>query len=328
MELIPLQNANPAALFAPGGLDPILDAIEREARSLVPDISTAKGRKEVASNAAKVAKAKVYLDDIGKAYVAELKDLPRKIDAARKAMRDRLDALRDDVRLPLTEYERAEQKRIDDIKGCITEIRQEPPEGATAAEIDQRIGNLVALDMAAIAWDEFADEATAARDETLASLRSRLEARRHYEELVEAKRQLEQERAERERAERERQIAEQAAARARAEMAKEITAASIEQVAAEVREMAQAAGPSIQSLIEKQAEMATGISDLSDGPAFEADEPIQAIDVPAAAVHGTMDRLDAWDDLEMLFGAELADRILVAIESGKVSNVSVSWVAK
>ena len=328
MELIPLQNADPVALFAPGGLDPIIEAIEREARSLVPDISTAKGRKEVASNAAKVAKAKTYLDDIGKSYVAELKDLPRKIDAARKVMRDRLDALKDEVRAPLTEYELAEQKRIDNIKGCIAEIRQEPPDGSTAAEIQDRITNLVAFDMSAVAWDEFANEATAARDAALASLRSRLEARRHYEELLEAKRQLEQERAERERQERERQIAEQAAARARAEMAKEITAESIEQVAAEVREMAQAAGPSIQSLVEKQAEMATGISDLSDGPVFEADEPFQAIDVPAAAVHGTMDRLDAFDDLSELFGETLADRILTAIENGKVSNVSASWVAK
>lgn len=307
MELIPLQNANPAALFAPGGLDPIIEAIEREARSLVPDISTAKGRKEVASNAAKVAKAKVYLDDIGKSYVAELKDLPRKIDAARKVMRDRLDALKDEVRAPLTEYELAEQKRIDNIKGCIAEIRQEPPDGSTAAEIQDRITNLVAFDMSAVAWDEFANEATAARDAALASLRSRLEARRHYEELLEARRQLEQERAERERQERERRIAEDAAARAREEMAhlqvaamaKTVLPQPIEQVAAE--------------------SMAASVE-------LPQDEPFQAIEIPAAVIHDTMDRLDAFDDLSELFGEALADRILTAIENGKVSNVSASWV--
>lgn len=326
-ELIPLQNAEPAILFAPGGLDPIIEAIEREARSLVPDISTASGRKSVASNAAKVAKAKTYLDDIGKSYVAELKELPKKIDAARKSMRDRLDALKDEVRAPLTEYEAAQQRLEDAINQTLANFRKEPDNGASSREIQAARDWLFEFDLNSVEWMGRLDEAISVRDQMIELLNERLQARRHYEELIERNRQLEQERADRERAERERQIAEQAAAKARAEMAREMTSASIEQVAAEVRQMAQTAGPSIQSLVEKQAEMATAVSDLSDGPAFESDEPfpkdepIEALPMPNPA----MDRLDALDDLGELFGAELADRILVAIESGKVSNIKASW---
>jgi hypothetical protein len=71
-DLIPLENPEPGALFAPGGLETILARIETEARALVPDLSTVKGRASVASLAAKVAKAKTYLDGLGKDYTADL----------------------------------------------------------------------------------------------------------------------------------------------------------------------------------------------------------------------------------------------------------------
>ena len=65
-DLIPIENPQPAALFVPGGLDSILARIEADARALVPDVGTVKGRKEIASTAAKVARSKTYLDDLGK----------------------------------------------------------------------------------------------------------------------------------------------------------------------------------------------------------------------------------------------------------------------
>ncbi|OCS62006.1 hypothetical protein BBZ50_02590 [Escherichia coli] len=51
--------------------------------SFVPDITTAKGRKEIASLAYKVAQTKTYLDGLGKDLVAELKEIPKLIDANR-----------------------------------------------------------------------------------------------------------------------------------------------------------------------------------------------------------------------------------------------------
>ena len=92
-------------------LDPIIEAIEKEARSLVPDVTTKKGRDAIASMAHKVARSKTYIDNAGKDLVAELKALPKQIDESRRVVRERLDALKDEVRRPLTEWE-AEQERI------------------------------------------------------------------------------------------------------------------------------------------------------------------------------------------------------------------------
>ena len=92
-------------------LDPLIEAIEKEARSLVPDVTTKKGRDAIASMAHKVARSKTYIDNAGKDLVAELKALPKQIDESRRVVRERLDALKDEVRRPLTEWE-AEQERI------------------------------------------------------------------------------------------------------------------------------------------------------------------------------------------------------------------------
>lgn len=92
-------------------LDPLIEAIEKEARSLVPDVTTKKGRDAIASMAHKVARSKTYIDNAGKDLVAELKALPKQIDESRRVVRERLDALKDEVRRPLTEWEE-EQARI------------------------------------------------------------------------------------------------------------------------------------------------------------------------------------------------------------------------
>ena len=59
----------------------------------------------------KVARSKTYIDNAGKDLVAELKALPKQIDESRRIVRERLDALKDEVRKPLTDWE-AEQDRL------------------------------------------------------------------------------------------------------------------------------------------------------------------------------------------------------------------------
>ncbi|AMV53145.1 TPA: hypothetical protein ACHVUQ_002531 [Klebsiella pneumoniae] len=112
MDLVVIEKKNAMAVFTNNDqLDPLIEAIEKEARSLVPDVTTKKGRDAIASMAHKVARSKTYIDNAGKDLVAELKALPRQIDESRRVVRERLDALKDEVRRPLTEWE-AEQERI------------------------------------------------------------------------------------------------------------------------------------------------------------------------------------------------------------------------
>lgn len=112
-ELIEMTAVNAVEIFTNDGLEDLLSSIEKEVLSFVPDLSTDKGRKEIASMAYKVARSKTALDNMGKELVSDLKARVKIVDVSRKTARDRLDALRDTVRAPLDEWESAEQKRLE-----------------------------------------------------------------------------------------------------------------------------------------------------------------------------------------------------------------------
>lgn len=111
-ELVVVAGLNAVEVFTgPEGVEKILSDIERQIAAFVPDTSTNKGRKDIASLAYKVSQSKVVLDDLGKGLVADWKSKSALVDASRKIARDRLDVLRDKARLPLTEWEAAEAIR-------------------------------------------------------------------------------------------------------------------------------------------------------------------------------------------------------------------------
>lgn len=111
-DLVVIEKANALTVFKSADqIEEILQKVEREVMSFVPDVTAVKGRKEIASLAYRVSQTKSYLDGLGKDLVAELKEVPKLIDANRKTVRDRLDALRDKARQPYTEWE-AEQERL------------------------------------------------------------------------------------------------------------------------------------------------------------------------------------------------------------------------
>lgn len=82
---IPTKENALTVFSAAQGLDPYLAQIRAEIDGFTPDISTRKGRDAIASIAYKVARSKTALDNVGKELVAELKDIPKKIDAERKS---------------------------------------------------------------------------------------------------------------------------------------------------------------------------------------------------------------------------------------------------
>lgn len=111
--LVEIRQASALEVFTTAErIEAVLARVEAKARKeIVGTVDTAKGRKEIASLAYKVAQTKTYIDEVGKALVADMKELPKQIDANRKLFRERLDALKDELRKPLTEWE-AEQERI------------------------------------------------------------------------------------------------------------------------------------------------------------------------------------------------------------------------
>ncbi|KAG0738774.1 hypothetical protein G6F24_017525 [Rhizopus arrhizus] len=120
-ELLPKETAL-EVYSKPSGLEPWLERIRAEVTGHVPDLKTKKGRAAIASLAFKVRKVKTALDGMGKQLVDDLKDVPKRIDAERKRMRDTLDTLADEVRRPLTEWEQAEEDRVQRHKDALEGI--------------------------------------------------------------------------------------------------------------------------------------------------------------------------------------------------------------
>lgn len=110
-DLVVIEQLNPVEIFSDGGVDKILNDIETKALSIVTDVSTPAGRRDIASLAFKVARSKTLLDDMGKVMVDDAKKKVKTINAHRKTIRDTLDALKEKVRDPLTEWEVEEDKR-------------------------------------------------------------------------------------------------------------------------------------------------------------------------------------------------------------------------
>ena len=113
ISLAVIENKTALDIFSIDESEKIICAIECQARSIVPDVSTAPGRKAIASLAHQVSKSKTLLDTYGKDLVSDWKTKAKAVDLERKKFRDRLDALRDEVRAPLAEWETTEKARLE-----------------------------------------------------------------------------------------------------------------------------------------------------------------------------------------------------------------------
>lgn len=213
--LVTIETLTPATVFAPGGVESILSKLEADVRAFTTDISTETGRKAVASLAYKVARSKTALDEMGKELVSDLKAQTGKIDAERRIIRDRLDALRDEVRKPLDDFENAEKERVaahEAILFAISEAAQLTP-GAGIAAINARLE--VVRDLSQRDWQEFSARATVTAETARKALDAALvqETKREAEAAELARLRAEQ--LAREQAEREAKIAAEAAERAK-----------------------------------------------------------------------------------------------------------------
>jgi len=210
-ELVPIQDANPSVLFQPGGLDNLLHAIKREATAVVYDVTTESGRKGIASAAYQVKRSKTYLDDLGRDYVRELKDLPRRIDAERRAMRDFLDEVAEKIRRPLNIWEDNERFRLEQHNERLSQMRDLPKKSEN--ENSERLAAIIqGLEDSPIddTWQEFKGAAEEVRKASLYELGKLMEKAKTLEEARAIKAQEE----ERLRIEREKRIAEEASERA------------------------------------------------------------------------------------------------------------------
>lgn len=206
-DLVAIEKYDMVALFSEGGADPLLDEIEKQAESIVTDVTTEKGRKEIASMAYRIARSKTTLDNEGKRLKEEAQKTVNVVDAERKKIRDRLDALKEKVRAPLTEFEEREKQRVETHERILAQIGNEtqfdhvdPTAETIAARIDD-IAKAYNRD-----WQEFRESAKIAYEQASDRLGQMLADRKKRDEEAAELERLRKEKEERERKEREEAI--------------------------------------------------------------------------------------------------------------------------
>lgn len=212
-EIIISKDMAPS-IYVAGGLNQFIDQIKASVNE-VADLSTKKGRDRVASLAAQVSRSKTAVEKPGREYLKHLKELPKVIEVELRSFVTECDAIRDEVRRPLTEWEE-EQERLRQEEVA----RQQAIKDAEKREADHEIALLMneKFDRDAAEAKAEAARQQAARDEEIrrqaieqarieseqAAQRERDAAAKREADLVAAKAKAEadakaaQERAERE----------------------------------------------------------------------------------------------------------------------------------
>ena len=242
------KSALPTVLAA--DKDDLLGKLQDRLRSLKLDASTPKGRDEIRSAAAEVARVKSALLKLADGVSEEARKTHKAIVAEKHVIEEKLDALKDQVRAPLTEYENIEKARVEGHERAIAQIDAlaNIPADATAEDIAGLIDAFAQSDLMHRDWKEFEPRARKAETNTRNALKAA------YADAVaaeaEAKRQAEERAAEAERecveaarlqAEREARIAAEAAQRAREEAEARAAREAADKAAAVERERQAAA---------------------------------------------------------------------------------------
>lgn len=185
-QLVALENLTPLEIYSPEKVDSILGKISDEAKSFKPDLSTVFGRKEIASLAYKIAQSKTFMDDCGKKLGEDAKKTLDTINSERKKIRETLDALKEEVRKPLTDWEVKEEQRKTKHRNDLLQIEKVSQKIAaewlttSTTEIEDA---LAAVKLAyAFDWEDFKEDASTIIPIAEAKLNASLESKKLHDE--------------------------------------------------------------------------------------------------------------------------------------------------
>lgn len=292
--LVAQVNANPGlVLLDKERFNQFYEAIKAETDKLVPDLTSEKGRREIASMAFKVAKTKTAIDAAGKLLNEEARAKINIVDAARRDIREKLDALKDEVRRPLTEWEAKEEERVTACEALIGRMKADAivPLEDTAQSVADRLAEVKAF---ALDEGQFqtllpaALQQQAATVETLTAAHARLVKEEADRAELERLRAEAAERAERERAEAEAKAAAEAAERAKQE-AEARAARAAEEEKARIEAAAKAAEEAARAQAEAAARAEREASERAHAEALAAEK--RRADEAEAARQAEADRI-------------------------------------
>lgn len=330
-------------------LDGLYNVVQAKARALVADVNTKEGVSQIKSTARQIASIKKRVDDIGKDVVAELKDLPKQIDANRKKWREDMEALQEEIRKPVTEIENR-QAEIEEIRATHGKMALSGSE-----EIKAAIETLDKIELTGDKWKESLEDATAAVTAEKGALEVMLNAALKKEAEARELEELRKKQEEAERIIREQKIREEAERKAREESEARAAAerARLEREKAEAERKAAEAERAAKEALEREAEARRNQATASvDSPVFQG----SAAPVNNAPAPAPVKKTSKWTDEQKkvnsailarfaeiiraslpkhiaghsdqgyeLAANEAAKEIIKAIACGKIENIKVEY---
>lgn len=334
-----------ANILKPEVISDILDKVrEKYLTGFIADVSTPAGRDEIRNRAQKPVKVKTTIEKAGAQYAKELKALPKIIDAERKRLKDGCDAIRDEIRAPLTEWENIRKEIDQQILALASNTNLSRDTSACVAE---DLEELLVIDVASIVEDkqeEFSRALASAINAQYGFLSQRIQEENDKEEFARLKAEEEErqrkadeeerirkaeqaaaEKAEREARERELQAKlDKEKAEREAENAKrEAEQAKIdaEKAKADAERKAQEAAANAKREAEDEAERKRAEEQRLKDEAERKERERQANEQ-----HRKKVRDKAETSFRTLgYSSDEAERIVALIDSGKVSNISIDY---
>lgn len=333
------HKENLLSFFKDGAnLDGLYNVVETKARALVADVTTKEGVSQIKSTARQIASIKKRVDDIGKDVVAELKDLPKQIDANRKRWREDMEALQDEIRKPVTEIENR-QAEIEEIRATHGKLALSGSE-----EIKAAIESIDKIELTGDKWKESLEDATAAVTSEKGALEVMLNAALKKEAEARELEELRKNQEEAERIIREQKIREDAERKAREEAEARAAAekARLEREKQEAERKAAEAEKAAKEALEREAEarkaQATASVDNGAQTATPVKRPSRWTDEQkkvnsailarfAEIIRASLPKHIAGhsDQGYELAATEAAKEIIKAIACGKIENINVRY---
>lgn len=174
-DIVAVVSQNPGlVLLDSEKFDAFYSRMKAETDKLVPDTSTNRGRDEIRSMAARVTRSKTAIDKARLGLTAEWRENVKKANEAGKLIEERLDALADEVRKPLTEWETAEKARVERCREIIADFKCD---GAvtledTAATVRERGTHVWQIALDPGQFGEMLPEAEAAKMQAVEALKA------------------------------------------------------------------------------------------------------------------------------------------------------------
>lgn len=335
------QEQWPAIYEGGDYLENFIRHVRGEVTSEVPDLTTVKGRKRIASLAAQVSSAKAAVEKPGRDYLKVIKAKPKLIEENLREFVRAMDALRDEVRAPLNQWEEAEkarvkrhQDRIDIIKALSRDL-----DGITSLTLKNLLDQCDEFDPAG--FEEFEGEAATALLLTQKTLRDALARREALEaeqaaqeaerqRLAEERRQIELEKAKQEAADKARADAEaKAKAEQEAAQRREIEARMAQERAEREAEAAKQREAQAKADAAAQAERAAQAAAEAERKRIAAEEAARLAEEKRRQEdqehRAAINRAALADLMALELDEANAKRILIGIIQGKVANVGIRY---